>query len=163
MTKIRYNSESREWYFASGGVLSVTLICYIFLRWFILPDQSQILATLANAIHLSFALLALSGIYLAYQGYVFRKGKGILVRKDGDEILFDLEKFFLDAGRDVKEKSCVSANSLGLWRPIGRLVLSSGEVEVKEIWFYVYYFRTHIAIRGKVSEKDLKEYFSSLF
>ena len=91
MSKIEYNSESREWYFASGLILTVTLLCYSFLNWYVLADQTEILPTIANAIHLSFVLLALSGVFLAYQGYQFKDGRGILVRKDGDEILFDLK------------------------------------------------------------------------
>ena len=162
MTEIEYNSESREWYIASIAIVIVTFICYSFLNWYILSDQSEILPTIANAIHLSFALLGLSGIFLAYQGYRFREGKGILVRRDGEEILFDLEKLFIDADLSVKEKSCVNVNSLGLWRDIGRLALSEGEIEIKEIWFYVYYYRTHIAIRGKVPNEVIEKFLSSL-
>ena len=162
MTEIEYNSESREWYIASIVIIIVTFICYSFLYWYILPDQSEILPTIANAIHLSFALLGLSGVFLAYQGYRFREGKGVLVRRDGEEILFDLEKLFIDADLSVKEKSCVNANSLGLWRDIGRLSLSDGEIEIKEIWFYVYYYRTHIAIRGKVSDEVIEKFMSNL-
>ncbi len=162
MTEIEYNSESREWYIASIAIVIVTFICYSFLNWYILSDQSEILPTIANAIHLSFALLGLSGVFLAYQGYRFREGKGVLVRRDGEEILFDLEKLFIDADLSVKEKSCVNANSLGLWRDIGRLALSEGEIEIKEIWFYVYYYRTHIAIRGKVPDKVIERFLSSL-
>tara|TARA_B100001989_G_C24453987_1_gene420567 strand:- start:230 stop:721 length:492 start_codon:yes stop_codon:yes gene_type:complete len=162
MTEIEYNSESREWYIASIAIVIVTFICYSFLNWYILSDQSEILPTIANAIHLSFALLGLSGIFLAYQGYRFREGKGILVRRDGEEILFDLEKLFIDADLSVKEKSCVNVNSLGLWRDIGRLALSEGEIEIKEIWFYVYYYRTHIAIRGKVPDEVIEKFLSSL-
>ena len=94
MTEIEYNSESREWYFASSLILGVTFFCYTFLNSYVLPDQAEILPTIANAIHLSFALLALSGVFLAYQGYRFRDGKGFLVRKDGEEILFDLENYY---------------------------------------------------------------------
>ena len=162
MTEIEYNSESREWYIASIAIVIVTFICYSFLNWYILSDQSEILPTIANAIHLSFALLGLSGVFLAYQGYRFREGKGILVRRDGEEILFDLEKLFIDADLSVKEKSCVNVNSLGLWREIGRLALSEGEIEIKEIWFYVYYYRTHIAIRGKVADEVIEKFLSSL-
>tara|TARA_B100000579_G_scaffold222201_1_gene181757 strand:- start:473 stop:964 length:492 start_codon:yes stop_codon:yes gene_type:complete len=162
MTEIEYNSESREWYIASIAIVIVTFICYSFLNWYILSDQSEILPTIANAIHLSFALLGLSGVFLAYQGYRFRESKGILVRRDGEEILFDLEKLFIDADLSVKEKSCVNVNSLGLWREIGRLALSEGEIEIKEIWFYVYYYRTHIAIRGKVPDEVIEKFLSSL-
>ena len=162
MSKIEYNSESREWYIASGLIFGVTFICYSFLNWYILPDQSETLPTIANAIHLSFALLFLSSVFLAIQGYRFRNGKALLLRKDGEEILFDLEKLFIDADLSVKELSCINVNSLGLWRPVGRLVLSEGEIEVKEIWFYVYYYRTQIAFRDKVPDEIIEKFISNL-
>tara|TARA_B100000959_G_scaffold119564_1_gene125670 strand:+ start:6455 stop:6946 length:492 start_codon:yes stop_codon:yes gene_type:complete len=162
MSKIEYNSESREWYIASGLIFGVTFICYSFLNWYILPDQAEILTTIANAIHLSFALLFLSSVFLAIQGYRFRNGKALLLRKDGEEILFDLEKLFIDADLSVKELSCINVNSLGLWRPVGRLVLSEGEIEVKEIWFYVYYYRTQIAFRDKVPDEIIEKFISNL-
>ncbi len=162
MSKIEYNSESREWYIASGLIFGVTFICYSFLNWYILPDQAEILTTIANAIHLSFALLFLSSVFLAIQGYRFRNGKALLLRKDGEEILFDLEKLFIDADLSVKELSCINVNSLGLWRPVGRLVLSEGEIEVKEIWFYVYYYRTQIAFRDKVPDDIIEKFISNL-
>jgi len=162
MSKIEYNSESREWYIASGLIFGVTFICYSFLNWYILPDQAEILTTIANAIHLSFALLFLSSVFLAIQGYRFRNGKALLLRKDGEEILFDLEKLFIEADLSVKELSCINVNSLGLWRPVGRLVLSEGEIEVKEIWFYVYYYRTQIAFRDKVPDEIIEKFISNL-
>ena len=162
MTDFEYNSESREWYIASGLILSVTVICYSFLSWYVIPEQSEILPVLTNAIHLSFALLGLSGLFLAVQGYRLKNSKGFLLRKDGDEVLYDLERLFLDADLSVKEVSCVNMNSVGLWRPVGRLILSEGEIEVKEIWLYAYYFRTHVALRGKVPDKIIKKFASSL-
>ncbi len=162
MSKIEYNSESREWYIASGLIFGVTFICYSFLNWYILPDQAETLPTIANAIHLSFVLLFLSSVFLAIQGYRFRNGKALLIHKDGEEIIFDLEKLFIDADLSVKEISCVNANSLGLWRSVGRLSLSEGEIEVKEIWFYVYYYRTQLAFRDKVPNEIIEKYISNL-
>jgi len=162
MSKIEYNSESREWYIASGLIFGVTFICYSFLNWYILPDQAETLPTIANAIHLSFVLLFLSSAFLAIQGYRFRNGKALLLRKDGEEILFDLEKLFIEADLSVKELPCINVNSLGLWRPVGRLVLSEGEIEVKEIWFYVYYYRTQIAFRDKVPDEIIEKFISNL-
>jgi hypothetical protein len=162
MSKIEYNSESREWYIASGLIFGVTFICYSFLNWYILPDQAETLPTIANAIHLSFVLLFLSSAFLAIQGYRFRNGKAFLLRKDGEEIMFDLEKLFIDADLSVKGLSCINANSLGLWRPVGRLSLSEGEIEVKEIWLYVYYYRTQVAFRGKVQNEIIEKYVSNL-
>ena len=162
MAKIDYNSEGREWYIASGTILLVTLLCYSFLNFYVLTEESEILSTVTNVIHLSFALLAFSGLFLAFQGYRFSDGKGLLIRKDGEEIMFDLEKLFIEADLSVKEKSCKNIISLGLWRPVGRLTLSNGEIEVKEIWFYIYYYRTHIALRGKVPNKIIKKFLSNL-
>ena len=162
MSKIEYNSESREWYIASGLIFGVTFICYSFLNWYILADQAEILPTIANAIHLSFALLFLSSVFLAIQGYRFRNGKALLIRKDGEEIMFDLEKLFIDADLSVKEVSCINANSLGLWRPVGRLLLSEGEIEVKEIWLYVYYYRTQVSFRDKVPKEIIEKFVSNL-
>ena len=60
MSKIEYNSESREWYFASGLILTVTLLCYSFLNWYVLADQAEILPTIANATNLISTILKLS-------------------------------------------------------------------------------------------------------
>ena len=162
MADLEYNSESREWYIASGLILVITVLCYSFLSWSVIPEQSEILPAINNAIHLSFALLALSGLFLAIQGYRLKNSKGFILRKDGEEVLYDLERLFIDADLSVKEVSCVNMNSIGLWRPIGRLMLSEGEIEVKEIWLYAYYYRTHVAIRGKVPNKIIKKFVSSL-
>ena len=162
MADLEYNSESREWYIASGLILVITVLCYSFLSWSVIPEQSEILPVVTNAIHLSFALLALSGLFLAIQGYRLKDGKGFILRKDGEEVLYDLERLFIDADLSVKEVSCVNMNSIGLWRPIGRLMLSEGEIEVKEIWLYAYYYRTHVALRGKVPNKIIKKFVSSL-
>ena len=162
MVDLEYNSESREWYIASGLILVITVLCYSFLSWSVIPEQSEILPVVTNAIHLSFALLALSGLFLAIQGYRLKNSKGFILRKDGEEVLYDLERLFIDADLSVKEVSCVNMNSIGLWRPIGRLMLSKGEIEVKEIWLYAYYYRTHVALRGKVQNKIIKKFVSSL-
>ena len=63
---------------------------------------------------------------------------------------------------NILEIGVDNGDSLRLWRDIGRLALSEGEIEIKEIWFYVYYYRTHIAIRGKVSKKVIKKFISNL-
>ena len=162
MADLEYNSESREWYIASGLILVITVLCYSFLSWSVIPEQSEILPVVTNTIHLSFALLALSGLFLAIQGYRLKDSKGFILRKDGEEVLYDLERLFIDADLSVKEVSCVNMNSIGLWRPIGRLMLSKGEIEVKEIWLYAYYYRTHVALRGKVPNKIIKKFVSSL-
>jgi|TARA_B110000263_G_scaffold67962_1_gene58911 hypothetical protein len=162
MSKIEYNSESREWYIASALILVIILICYLVLQRYVFADQSGISLDLTKAIKISFFILSLSGIFVGIQGYRFREGKGILIRKDGEEILFDLEKLFLEADLPVKETFCLATGGLGLWRPIGRLFLKEGEIEIKEIWFYMYFYRTQIALRGKLPQKLVDEFISNL-
>jgi len=162
MSKIEYNSESREWYLASALILTIIVICYLVLMRFVFTDQSELSLDITKAIKLSFFVLSLSGIFVGVQGYRFRKGKGFLIRKDGEEILFDLEKLFLESDLPVKETFCLGTGSMGLWRPIGRLSLKEGEIEIKEIWFYMYFYRTQIALRGKVPQKLVDEFISNL-
>ncbi len=162
MSKVEYNSESREWYLASGLILTIIVICYLVLMKYVFIDQSELSLDIMKAIKFSFFILSLSGIFVGVQGYRFRKGKGFLIRKDGEEILFDLEKLFLESDLPVKETFCLGTGSMGLWRPIGRLSLKEGEIEIKEIWFYMYFYRTQIALRGKVPQKLVDKFISNL-
>ncbi len=162
MSKVEYNSESREWYLASALILTIIVICYLVLMRFVFIDQSELSLDIMKAIKLSFFVLSLSGIFVGVQGYRFREGKGFLIRKDGEEILFDLEKLFLESDLPVKETFCLGTGSMGLWRPIGRLSLKEGEIEIKEIWFYMYFYRTQIALRGKVPQKLVDNFISNL-
>ena len=162
MSKVEYNSESREWYLASALILTIIVICYLVLMRFVFTNQSELSLDIMKAIKLSFFVLSLSGIFVGVQGYRFREGKGVLIRKDGEEILFDLEKLFLESDLPVKETFCLGTGSMGLWRPIGRLSLKEGEIEIKEIWFYMYFYRTQIALRGKVPQKLVDEFISNL-
>ena len=162
MSKIEYNSESREWYLASALILTIIVICYLVLMKYVFTDQSELSLDIMKAIKFSFFILSLSGIFVGVQGYRFRKGKGFLIRKDGEEILFDLEKLFLESDLPVKETFCLGTGSMGLWRPIGRLSLKEGEIEIKEIWFYMYFYRTQIALRGKVPQKLVDKFISNL-
>ena len=162
MSKVEYNSESREWYLASALILTIIVICYLVLMKYVFTDQSELSLDIMKAIKFSFFILSLSGIFVGIQGYRFREGKGILIRKDGEEILFDLEKLFLESDLPVKETFCLGTGSMGLWRPIGRLSLKEGEIEIKEIWFYMYFYRTQIALRGKVPQKLVDKFISNL-
>jgi len=162
MSKVEYNSESREWYLASALILTIIVICYLVLMKYVFTDQSELSLDIMKAIKFSFFILSLSGIFVGVQGYRFRRGKGFLIRKDGEEILFDLEKLFLESDLPVKETFCLGTGSMGLWRPIGRLSLREGEVEIKEIWFYMYFYRTQIALRGKVPQKLVDKFISNL-
>ena len=121
MSKIEYNSESREWYVAAAVILSVTVICYLFLEKYVSPSQAQNFPFFTQAINWSFLLLGFSGIFVAYQGYRFRNGKAFLSEVEGDRIIVELEKLFLASKFDVKETLCEPAFSFGLWAPIGRL------------------------------------------
>ena len=142
MSKIEYHSESREWYVASAVIISVTVLCYSIIVSYVLPDQSQIFHQLAKTINLSFLLLGLSGVFLGFQGYRFREGKAFLLRMDGERIIVELEKLLIASKIKARETQCIDAFSFGLWRPIGRLSLNSGEIEVKELWFSAYFYKT---------------------
>ena len=161
MSKIEYHSESREWYIASATIISVATICYSIIAIHVLPDQSQVFPLFAKTINVSFLLLGLSGVFLGFQGYGFREGKAFLLRMDGDRVIVELEKLLLSAELDVRGTECADVSSLGLWRPIGRLSLNSGEIEIKEIWFSAYYYRTQIALRGDFPQEIIDDFTSS--
>ena len=42
MSKIKYNSESREWYFVSSLIIILALVCYLVVASYALPDQSEL-------------------------------------------------------------------------------------------------------------------------
>jgi len=162
MSKIEYTSESRVWYIASALVLGITVICYSIVSIFVFPDQSQIFPLVSNAVTLSFVLLGASGIFIGFQGYKFSDGRSFLIRKDGEQLILKLEKMLLDNEVEVREVACVNAPDLGLWRSIGRLLLADGEIEIKELWFSMYYYRTQVAIRNKVPQKLIEQFFTDL-
>ena len=64
---------------AATVILSVTIICYLILGKYISPNQSQIFPLFTQTINLSFLLLGLSGVFVAYQGYRFKDGKDVKV------------------------------------------------------------------------------------
>ena len=161
MSKIEYNSESREWYIAAAVILSVTVICYLFLEKYVSPSQAQNFPFFTHAINWSFLLLGFSGIFVAYQGYRFRNGKAFLSEVEGDRIIVELEKLLLASNFDVKETQCEAAFSFGLWSPIGRLSLSSGEIEIKELWFSAVFYRTQIALRGDFPQEVIDDFVSN--
>ena len=162
MFKQNHHSESQEWYFASYFIITLAFICYMIIFLLVLPEQSEIFPMISDAITLSFVLLGLSGVFLAIQGYRFRKGKAFLIREEGDKIIVHLEKFILSQNISVKEIPCVNAFNFGLWRPIGRLSLSQGEIEIKEIWISAFFYRTQVAFRGTISEEIVDEFKSNL-
>ena len=157
MSKIEYHSESREWYVASAVIISVTVLCYSVIVG-VLSDQSQIFHQFAKTINLSFLLLGLSGAFLGFQGYRFREGKAFLLRMDGERIIVELEKLLIASKIEARETPCVDAFSFGLWRPIGRLSLNSGEIEIKELWFSAYFYRTQVSLRGDFPQKIIDDF-----
>ena len=157
MSKIEYHSESREWYVASAVIISVTVLCYSVIVG-VLSDQSQIFHQFAKTINLSFLLLGLSGAFLGFQGYRFREGKAFPLRMDGERIIVELEKLLIASKIEARETPCVDAFSFGLWRPIGRLSLNSGEIEIKELWFSAYFYRTQVSLRGDFPQKIIDDF-----
>ena len=51
---------------------------------------------------------------------------------------------------------------MGLWRPIKLLSLDEGEIEIKELWISVFFYRTQIALRGKVPKDIIEGYLANL-
>ena len=47
---------------------------------------------------------------------------------------------------------------MGLWRPIKLLALHKGEIEIKELWISIFFYRTQIALRGKVPKDIIERY-----
>jgi hypothetical protein len=51
---------------------------------------------------------------------------------------------------------------MGLWRSIKLFELENGEIEIKEIWFSAFFYRTQIAFRGEVPKEIIKDYLANL-
>jgi len=162
MSKIKYKSESREWYFVSLLIISLALFCYLIIAIYALPDQSEIFPLLTTAINLSFFLLGLSGLFLGLQGYNFRNNKAVLVRLEGEEVALKLENLFLKSNLEIKGKECSTLMDMGLWRPVKLYILEKGEIEIKEMWFSAFFYRTQVALRGEVPKEIVEDYLASL-
>jgi len=162
MSKIKYNSESREWYYVSFLIVSIALICYFVVASYALPDQSEIFPLLTLAINISFFLLGSSGVFLGLQGYNFRNNKALLVRVEGEEVALKIESLFLKENIDIKVREFSNLFDMGLWRPIKLFSLDRGEIEIKELWFSAFFYRTQIAIRGEVPKVVIEDYLVNL-
>ena len=162
MSKINYKRESREWYFVSSLIISLSLFCYFIVAWYALPDQSEVFPLLTTAINFSFLLLGLSGFFLAFQGFNFRNNDALLVNLEGEEIALKIESLFLEKNLEIKARECSNLLDMGLWRPIKSLVLEEGEIEIKELWISAFFYRTQVAIRGSVPREVFEEYLASL-
>jgi len=143
MATLEWHSEAREWYRAAALVLGVLLACRVIVRSAI---ESPQLAGLH--LDLLFLLIALPGFWLAIQGYRLREGRAALLKTRGEELLTAVEQELLATGFTPRETSCVFAPSFGLWQQVGRLTLSEGEVEVKELWLSAAFWRSQVALRG---------------
>ena len=85
-----------------------------------------------------------------------------MLRMDGERIIVELEKLLIASKIEARETPCIDAFSFGLWRPIGRLSLNSGEIEVKELWFSAYFYRTQVSLRGDFPQKIIDDFTSDL-
>jgi len=162
MSKITYKSESREWYLVSLLIISLALICYFIVAIYALPDQSEIFPLLTMAINVSFLLLGAVGVFLAFQGYNFRDNEALLVNERGENIALQIETLFLKNSIGIKEGECLNLMDMGLWRSIKLFELENGEIEIKEIWFSAFFYRTQIAFRGEVPKEIIKDYLANL-
>jgi len=162
MSKIKYNSESREWYFVSSLIIILALICYLVVASYALHDQAELFPLLTMAINLSFFLLGLSGVFLGLQGYNFRKNKAILIRLEGEEIALKIESLFLKKNIDIKARDSTNLFDMGMWRHVKSYSLEKGEIEIKELWFSAFFYRTQVAFRGEVPKEIVEDYLANL-
>jgi hypothetical protein len=147
MAAFEWHSESREWYRAAALVLGMMLASRAIVRNAV---KGPLLAELN--LDLLFLLIALPGFWLAWQGYQLREGRGALLKVRGEELLTALEQELLAAGFTPREQPCVFAPSFGLWQQVGRLTLPDGEAEVKELWLSAVFWRSQVALRGRLDE-----------
>ena len=162
MSKIKYKPESREWYLVSSLIIFLALCCYFIVAMYALPDQSEIFPVLTMAINLSFFLLGLSGVFLGLQGYNFRNNEAVLVRSEGEEVALKIESLFLKEDIEIKGRDSSNLMDMGLWRPIKLYVLEKGEIEIKEMWFSAFFYRTQVAFRGEVPKEIVEDYLANL-
>tara|TARA_Y100001970_G_scaffold256637_1_gene334567 strand:+ start:2768 stop:3259 length:492 start_codon:yes stop_codon:yes gene_type:complete len=162
MSKIEYNSESQVWYLFSTLIIFLALICYFVVAIYALPDQSKIFPLLTLAINFSFFLLGAAGIFLAFQGYNFRNNEAILVAERGEDLALKIEALYLEKNVKIKEGDCLNLMDMGLWRSIKLFTLEKGEIEIKELWFSAFFYRTQIAFRGEVSKEIIEDYLINL-
>ena len=162
MSKIKYSSESREWYFVSSLIIAIALVCYLVVASYSLPDQSELFPLLTMAVNLSFFLLGLSGVFLGLQGYNYRKNKALLVRLEGEKIALKIESIFLRKNIDIKATDSTNLFDMGLWRHVKLYSLEKGEIEIKELWFSAFFYRTQVAFRGDVPKEIVEDYLVSL-
>lgn len=162
MSKIKYSSESREWYFVSSLIIAIALVCYLVVASYSLPDQSELFPLLTMAVNLSFFLLGLSGVFLGLQGYNYRKNKALLVRLEGEKIALKIESIFLRENIDIKATDSTNLFDMGLWRHVKLYSLEKGEIEIKELWFSAFFYRTQVAFRGDVPKEIVEDYLVSL-
>ena len=162
MSKLKYNSESREWYIFSSLIVSLATICYFIVAVYAMPDQSEIFPLLAITINVSFLLLGLVGVFLGLQGYNFRNNDALLVREGGEEVALQIESLFLKNEIEIKEGECSNLIDMGLWRPIKQYSVGKGEIEIKELWFSAFFYRTQVAFRGDISKEIVEDYLANL-
>lgn len=162
MSKLKYKSESREWYLVSSLIIFIALICYFIVAWYALPDQSEFFPLLTMAIELSFLLLGLSGVFLGLQGYNFRNNDAILVRLEGEEVALQIESLYLKKNIEIKSRDSSNLIDMGLWRPIKLFSLENGQIEIKEMWISAFFYRTQVAFRGEVPKEIIEDYLANL-
>ena len=51
---------------------------------------------------------------------------------------------------------------MGMWRHIKSYSLEKGEIEIKELWFSAFFYRTQVAFRGEVPKEIVEDYLANL-
>lgn len=144
---MQLHSEGREWAVAAALVLSVWGVCVVVV-WWAIAGWGDALADVELVVRVVFGIIGGIGGYLAVQALRHRRGRAVLRRERGEPLLRALGAEFQRREQLAQLADCRPAPGFGYWRPIGRLRLSGGEIEVKEVWFHTLFFRTQVALRG---------------
>ena len=96
------------------------------------------------------------------QKIIQTKNKAILIRLEGEEIALKIESLFLKKNIDIKARDSTNLFDMGMWRHVKSYSLEKGEIEIKELWFSAFFYRTQVAFRGEVPKEIVEDYLANL-
>ena len=73
-----------------------------------------------------------------------------------------IESLFLKKDIDIKAADSTNIFDMGLWRHVKLYSLEKGEIEIKELWFSAFFYRTQVAFRGEVPKEIIEDYLANL-
>ena len=73
-----------------------------------------------------------------------------------------IESLFLKKNIDIKARDSTNLFDMGMWRHVKSYSLEKGEIEIKELWFSAFFYRTQVAFRGEVPKEIVEDYLANL-